>query len=354
MEDQYIRARALSLEEDASEVIKGVEDEYDWPSIDEADSEVDPEKVSLIDEKEAVLREFTPDEDPGDPDERFDEVKKVGYQMGGLDVGWTEGHEFVVKSGGVKERLHNIEKVNDQLREAGSRRRYVATKANTPDLAYAYEDDFGVFYFKTDDPLRPSDVVEKNGDESWYLYEDDDERVLKTIQALAQEYPEAIQASDSIEALYTFTDRVLKTEDEVVRDDDVISLEQQDAIVSTIAQAKDFSKRNDSTEKATMTDVHRRIDNVRRSLVVAVSDFRDHAPSYVQPNIGTAMNELEDALDYVREESEEGVEISLIQAKDKIGVMATAMEGDAPQDVVDAAENIHDDIMLTLRLLRRV
>lgn len=342
MDDQYVRGRALSLEKDASEVIKEVESDYEWMNW-EGEPDVNDPDVELIDKEDAVMGDLAPSEDTGSNDEEGSDnyVRQRGYARDSPEVGWTEGHEFVMRTSEVKDRLLQIEKVNDKLREEGSRRRYVATKADAPENAYTYEDKFGPYYFKTDEKIRPSDVAGINNDDSWYGY-DEKEKVLKSIIALAEKYPEIVQKAAEIEQVYTFTDRVLKTEDEVVRDPDVFSLEQQDGIVSTIVQARGTAMQTEEKEDKvkSLSEVQSLADSARSAIVVAEDKINREAPSYVEGDITRAKKELGDALDYLREGNMEGLEISLSQATEKVSEVEYAMRDQAEGEVYETVKKI--------------
>ena len=349
MDDQYVRGRALSLEKDASEIIEEVESEYDWMEWGESDSSVPVEKdVESADPEEVTRGQFV--EEVSVEDDGVDEVQQAGVAREELGVGWTEGHEFVMRTDEVKDRLLQLEKVNEKLKESGLNRRYVATKANSPSNAYVFEDEFGPFYFKTGEKFRPSDVAALNKDESWWFY-DEEEKVLKSIVALADQYPDAMQVVDSVEATYTFTDRVLKTEDEVVRDDDVFSLKEQDAIVSTVVQAKDVAEK-ESVSKVTSSQIHRQVESARRSIVIAEADVKEAAPSYAERNISTADEELGHALDYLKRDEFQAAELSLIQAKEKLGTLLMALDDPGSEQAHSAVGAIHQEVVEALDDLR--
>lgn len=350
MDDQYVRGRALSLEQDASDVIKEVESNYEWMNW-EGEPDVNDPDVELIDKEDAVMGDLAASGNAESNDKDSDNyVRQRGYARDGPEVGWTEGHEFVMRTSEVKDRLLQIEKVNEKLREEDSRRRYVATKADAPKNAYTYEDKFGPYYFKTDTKIRPSDVAGINEDDSWYSY-DEKEKVLKSIIALAEKYPEMVQKAAEIEQVYTFTDRVLKTEDEVVRDPDVFSLEQQDGIVSTIVQARGTATDEDK-EKATTGDLRSVIESVRRSISISRDEIKSEAPRYVQSDIDRADKELGEALEFLRDGKYEAVEVSVVQACDKLGEVLYAMKGESSDEVYDTLQMILNECRSAKNTLR--
>lgn len=242
MDDQYIRGRALAVHDEASTIIEQVQKEYDPVQVADPDESFSPAEVDTIDEEVSAEEVTTHDFNGVDVDpfeEDLDGIKQVGVQIDSVDMENTRGHQLAKTGESLKARLEKIEKLNERMKEIDSRVRFVATKADAPENAYVYDVEGIDYYFKIDDTIRPSDVTEINKDDSWWLY-DENERVLKTILALADRYPEPLNRVEKVEQAYTFTDRVLKTEDEVLGDEDAFTLKQQDAIVAVLVQARDY------------------------------------------------------------------------------------------------------------------
>lgn len=239
MGDSYIRRRTLGILDEASEELDRVSEKSDVVDLTD-DSRFDVPDVSESDpEFESVPQSFSRDSSVVSPSSEFDEdISGRAFSANETVKERTEGHEFAEDADAASQTIKQIQDVNEKLKERGSNRRYVVTAANVPETAYTYKDDVGEFYFETDTVVRPSSVAPLDKEDSWWSFSED-EKVLKTVLELAEEFPELVQHADTVEKAYTFTDRVLKTEDEVVRDEDVFSLKQQDAIVTVLVEARE-------------------------------------------------------------------------------------------------------------------
>ena len=244
--DNSIASTAFSFGDGATEAEEAVDElQEQSPDVElnpSFDDEVNEKEVGSVEKSEAIRGTFRRESVPKNGEEDLDEIRKRVLFDQGVEYDETAGYEYGSDLAELQKKFEKFEEINRLLKEAGSRRRYVVKPSDSPKSAYVYEDDFGSFYFKVDDVFRPSDVAAHHNDESWWLY-DATQKTAKTISFLADKFPEIVKTADSVESVYTFTDRVFLTADEVVNDEDALSLKQQDSVVSTLVQAHDRADR---------------------------------------------------------------------------------------------------------------
>lgn len=239
MGDSYIRDRAVAVLDEASDELDRVEKNAERVDFTDDDRFNVPQTKESPAEFEFVSRSFQPESSPSPPSSVGDEdIRRRAFSANETLKDRTEGHEFAEDADSAARSISQIQALNEEFEKQGSDRRYVISPANVPDNAYMYKDDIGEYYFEADTVISPSSVAPLDKKGAWWSFSED-ERVLKTVLELADQYPEQVQHADSVEKAYTFTDRVLKTEDEVVREEDVFSLKQQDAIVTVLVQARE-------------------------------------------------------------------------------------------------------------------
>lgn len=143
----------------------------------------------------------------------------------------------------AKERLQEIEMVNEEMKAYDSPRRYIINRNDAPDDAYVYEDEFGKYYYEAfEDPIRPSHVAKYAGVEAWPLL-NEDEQVLKTVELFNGLSGEPLADADTKEAALSWFKRhaVLPTDDV---GDDVFDLNILERIAKTVAVATVAKKGN--------------------------------------------------------------------------------------------------------------
>lgn len=352
MDDQYIRSQAFALQEDARDVIKDVQSEYSPVDVGE-DRAFEPPEVDNLEavSPEDVMREqfSSGDTDIDFDDEALDYSRQRSVEISSVEVDDTEGHEYARNAQSLSERLESITRLNEKMQKLDSRVRFVATKADAPDNAYVYSVEGFDYYYKVDEKLRPSDVTEINKDDSWWLY-DENERVLKTIIALAEKYPEVVSTVEKVEQSYTFTDRVLKTEDEVVGEEDVFTLKQQDAIVATITQAKGAGSKEDEGVTKNRNQLLSMAGSIVRGLITLLDDMEG---TVGQHDLERALQEVESARNAIRHPEEGGgpvgsaddvVAVSLVQARRKLrdasGMIDDPQREQALSDIMSELEEL--------------
>lgn len=135
-----------------------------------------------------------------------------------------------------KQRVREIDAVNEQLKSIGSIRRYVSNKNDVPKDAYVYEDDFGIYYFKALDTIRPSDVAKYADTEDWILL-DDNEKVVKTIELLNELSGEPLHEADTEEKAAAWLQRHMVLPNDDPASQDVFDPKWKNAIAMVVAQA---------------------------------------------------------------------------------------------------------------------
>lgn len=241
MSEDYIRGRALAVYGEAREIVsESVDEQTDEPIGKRSDFTSDPESESVdgVGDLDITLDNlFGMDGDSrgqsSEEESAQSYARKRGFERDSTPAGMN-ARLHVESTQKAAKRLSEIARLNERLAKNGSTRRYVATAADAPESAHLHrsDDEIAAYYHDVGDAnVRPSDVAKHNGDESWWLY-DEDERILKTIITLADEYGEAVRDVDSTDAAYSLTDRTLVTEDERPGDEDTFGLREQDAIVA--------------------------------------------------------------------------------------------------------------------------
>lgn len=231
--DKYIERRALATS-DAKDTISEVDEEYpELPEFEKDDSEPEEPDVEYAEPNDAVAADF---HQPVEKEEQeLDYSQRLAHALTDVSVDTeNEGVEFGKNAEETKHELEQLEKVNEYLSEEGSNRRYVPNAARSPDTAYVYEDDVAKYYYETEHEFTPSDIAAHVKSDTWSGMSED-EQLLSVIKTLADHYPELTRDATSVEKATTFLNRVLKTEDEVVRDWDAFSLDKYDRLVTLLA-----------------------------------------------------------------------------------------------------------------------
>lgn len=188
--------------------------------------------------------------DQGDHQSSVDETEKTATDRN-PDAAYTRSVGFQVASGQIeldtpdnfekadttKERLAEIQMVNEELERQGNHRRYVASKTDAPETAQLYEDDFGKYYYKeVDVTVRPSDIADF-AEEKAIVALNDDQKALKTIEFMSEVYSDPLVDANTKEAAETWLDRHLMLTDDDPGSEDTFSHEFKGRLAELIADA---------------------------------------------------------------------------------------------------------------------
>lgn len=198
------------------------------------------EDVEAGSNEDMIERMFTPPEvevesdEPQSRDEAY--MRSVTFVAGRDEVDPDPNNEFQ-KAEDAKERLQEIEMVNEELKRSGSIRRYVANENDAPDAAFIYEDEFGKFYFEDlDHQLSPSDVAKYADVQAWPVLTPE-QQVVKTIEVLNEMSGEPlVHAKTAQQAISWFKRNLTLPEDEV--SDDVFDPDFVERTAEVVATAE--------------------------------------------------------------------------------------------------------------------
>jgi len=151
-----------------------------------------------------------------------EEIRKTGFKREGVSLDDNEGIERISASDDIQERHGQMLKLNDSFRDRDISRRYVVSKADIPETAFAFEDALGQYYYKIDSMLSPHDCVDVVDKVDSWFNTSEDKRPYVGVLALAKEYPWAVQdVVDSDVDVEKFLDNVFKREGDVAEKRDV-------------------------------------------------------------------------------------------------------------------------------------
>lgn len=287
----YIEKVSAGIFDQADEAIEEAEEEYgevqtSVPVEKRPEREVEsgdtPQDLVDIgsDEPHAEERETTTLEGPA-----TEYTRSVAFQatQGGVEIdtpGSFKGAEA------TKDRLREIQAVNEELERMGHAQRYVASDSDVPGTAYAYEDAFGKYYYeKLDFDLRPSDVAEY-ADAEAIVALSDDEQVIETVELMAEAYANPLVDANTVEAADSWLERHMVLTDDDPGSQDTFSHEFKEAVAHVVSTVEVEETAEKSVNPSTIADFLGEMSNVDASadeIVEAVQPLFSDEEKYEGP-----------------------------------------------------------------------
>lgn len=238
-----IQKTAIGADSTAQEAIEKAAEEYT-----EVDTEV---PVSGGDQREVKAAESSQEfadlviPSTGVEDDGGIRAKSRSSDGAGIrDIAYSKGEEVNVEvpeelkhQERTKQRMAEIEAVNEELKARGNKRRYVENSADAPETAHVFEDNFGKYYYeKVDLEVRPSTLAEYAEVKDVAVL-DEDEAAVKALEFMADMYADPLIDAASKEAAESWLDRHFILASDDAGSDDVFSPEFKSQLAELVAQA---------------------------------------------------------------------------------------------------------------------
>lgn len=229
--DEENKAPIEKVLEEHPDVSPGIAIAQEKEEVESADS-----FTSLVD------RMFdTPEETADNPEATKSEdhayMRDVAFVQGTDEVELDPNNEFE-KAEDAKQRVEEVQMVNEELKATGSQRRYVVNRNDAPERAYVHEDGFGKYYYAAvDKTIRPSDVAKYAGVEVWEVLDKDD-KIIKTVELLNEFTGEPLADADSVEAAKSWIQRNTERPETDAKSQDVFPPEVLDNVAKMVALAE--------------------------------------------------------------------------------------------------------------------
>lgn len=234
----YIQKRSVGFLDDASETIQEAKEKHGEVTVgtDTPDNstEVDAEDdVRGLLELSGVASGAEETEEPT-TDESIEYTRRQSFKAteGGLELDTPDEFERAEET---KERLGEIQMVNEELERQGNKRRYVATESDAPENAHIHEDAFGKYYYKRlDTEVRPSDVAEYSGFDHHGAM-DEAEKAGGTVELMFAMHGNPLLDANTIEAASSWLERHLVLADEDPGSTDTFTHDFKEKIAAAIS-----------------------------------------------------------------------------------------------------------------------
>lgn len=232
--DDSIRRRAYSSPRHPDVFEEVFDEAEDIEAKDVTSIEYDSVEVEESEPNEAIRAKFSEPVPDVEDDFELGHIREKGMSREEISFEGNEGVEFSQSSDSVVSRAKKLEKVNDQLKGEGIRRRYVLTKSDAPEGAFVHEDSIGKYFYEAPFSLRPSDVSKVVEEDSWFNLSSEG-RVLATVMLLDKSYPWALEDAKSERAVDKLLERVLTLEVDDLESEDVYSMDMKSELVALLS-----------------------------------------------------------------------------------------------------------------------
>jgi len=172
----------------------------------------------------------------------------------------------------TKERLAEIRTVNEKLERQGNLRRYVASPSDAPQSAQLYEDNFGKYYYKeVSIDVRPSNIAQY-ADVKAVVALDTEEKLLKTVEFLAEMYSEPLIDASTVEAAEKWLDRHMVLTDTDPGSEDTFSHQFKSQVAELIVNAAGTEKQS---RDELISQLAQEYDNLSEQEIESILDNAD-------------------------------------------------------------------------------
>ena len=213
-----IRKAAFLREQDSSIFEKTLK-EFEGISVNTSfDEEVEVEEVETNDPIIGKFRQNTQTDQRSEVKTGNEHIRARPFAKDDVEIEESEGWKRSQMLENVRNKIGQISSANESMKEKGVRRRYVLTKSDVPENVPSFEDSLGIYYYKTLDPISPSDAFEKYSEienldpieDTWFDVDVGD-RHLVGLLALAKMYPWAVQELEKEDDVRKFLKDALVT-----------------------------------------------------------------------------------------------------------------------------------------------
>lgn len=242
----YIQKTSAGILDDASESIEQAKEKHGEVTVG-TDTPDNSTEVEAEDDVKGLLElsgiENGEDEaEEPTTDESIEYTRRQSFSMAKDGVTLETPDKFE-RAEETKERLGEIQMVNEELERQGNKRRYVASESDVPKDAHVYEDAFGKYYYKQlEVDVRPSDVAEFAGYEHHGAM-DEAEKAGGTVEMMFAIHGNPLLDANTMEAAKSWLERHLVLTDDDPGSNDTFSNEFKDKTAGAISDVAAESKK---------------------------------------------------------------------------------------------------------------
>jgi hypothetical protein len=234
----YITGTSIGILDEASETIDEAKEKHADVEIQGGPEDQSREVESARTAQQATDLTLAPrgghDNDEKESDESVAYTRSRAFEplQGQVQL---EPTETMKQQEATKQRLREIEMVNESLKSQGDYRRYVATESDAPADAHIHEDAFGKYYYKgLGVEVRPSDVAEYAGE--GYIGElSETEKAEATVALMCEMYGSPVLDANTMKAASSWLERHMVMLDDDAGSNDTFEYEFKDKIASAIS-----------------------------------------------------------------------------------------------------------------------